>query len=196
MKYLLEHEQRQLLKSLRDSSSGTRDRTIIELVLNTGLRIQEVRLLNVSDIWSGLKLRDHLVVRPETAKRGKAREIYLNTHISKVLRQFIVFKRSRGESLEPQSPLFVSKKGNRVGQRTLQDMVEKWFIRSGLSRSNGRGLYSFHSLRHTFAMNLRRRGINLERIQKLLGHSSLQATGIYLEPSREDLIEAIESIAA
>lgn len=45
-------------------------------------------------------------------------------------------------------------------------------------------------------MNLRRRGINLERIQKLLGHSSLQATGIYLEPSREDLIEAVEVLAA
>lgn len=45
-------------------------------------------------------------------------------------------------------------------------------------------------------MKLRRRGINLERIQKLLGHASLQATGIYLEPSREDLVEAVETLAA
>jgi site-specific recombinase XerD len=45
-------------------------------------------------------------------------------------------------------------------------------------------------------MNLRQRGVNLERIQKLLGHSSLQATGIYLEPSKVDLIEAVEILAA
>jgi len=45
-------------------------------------------------------------------------------------------------------------------------------------------------------MKLRRKGINLERIQKLLGHASLQATGIYLEPSREDMIEAVEAISS
>lgn len=196
MKYLLEHEQRLLLKILRDSSSAARDRTVVELVLNTGLRIQELRLLNISDIWDGLKIRDHLIVRPETAKRSNAREIFLNSHAAGVLKGFIRWKRTQGKSLDPLDPLFVSKRGNRMGQRTLQDMAEKWFVKAGLVDSQGRTRYTFHSLRHTFAMNLRRRGINLERIQRLLGHSSLQATGIYVQPSREDLIEAVESLAA
>ena len=196
MKYFLEHEERQLLKTLRDSQSGIRDKTIIELTLNTGLRIQELRLLNVSDVWTGLALRDHLIVRPETAKRAKAREVFLNSHISSVLKAFIRWKRTKGESLDPSAPLFISKKGGRTGQRTLQDMVESWFKRAGLTDAKGEASYTFHSLRHTFSMNLRRRGIGLERIQRLLGHASLQATGIYLEPSREDLIDAVESLAA
>lgn len=195
MKYLLENEQRSLLKTLRDSKNGVRDRTIIELVLHTGLRIQECRMLNVSDVFDGLSMRDHLHVRKETAKRCKAREIYLNSHVRKVLKCYIRHMRETCKSLEP-TPLFISKKGNRCGQRTLQDMVAKWYIRAGLIDAHGKARYSFHALRHSFSINLRRRGVSLEQIQRLLGHASLQATGIYLGPSREDLIEAIELLAA
>lgn len=196
MKYLLEHEERALLKALRDSKTATRDLAIIELALHTGLRVQELRFLNVGDVFTGMIIRDHLAVRAETAKRCKAREVFLNSHVSKILKAFIAFKRARGESMEPAAPLFVSKKAGRVGQRTLQDMVEKWFERAGLMDAKGTAKFTFHSLRHTFAMKLRRRGVSIERVQKLLGHSSLQATGIYLEPSREDLISSLESIAA
>lgn len=196
MKYLLEHEERTLLKALRDSKSATRDLTIIELVLHTGLRVQELRLLNVGDVFNGIIIRDHLAVRAETAKRCKAREIFLNSHISKVLKAFIVYKRAHGESMEPNAPLFVSKKGGRTAQRTLQDMAEKWFVKAGLIDAKGAAKFTFHSLRHTFAMKLRRRGVSLEKVQKLLGHASLQATGIYLEPSKEDLIDAMQTLAA
>lgn len=196
MKYLLEHEERALLKALRDSKTATRDLTITELVLHTGLRVQELRLLNVGDVFNGMIIRDHLVVRAETAKRCKAREIFLNSHVSKVLKSFIAFKRARSESMEPNAPLFISKKGGGVGQRTLQDMAEKWFVKAGLVDTKGYAKFTFHSFRHTFAMKLRRRGVTLERIQKLLGHSSLQSSGIYLEPSREDLIEAAQVLAA
>ena len=196
MKYLLEHEERALLKTLRDSKTATRDLTIVELVLHTGLRVQELRLLNIGDVFNGMIIRDHLAIRAETAKRCKAREVFLNSHIAKVLKAFMAFKRGRGESMELQAPLFISKKAGRVGQRTLQDMVEKWFVRAGLVGGRGVALFSFHSLRHTFAMKLRRRGVSVERVQKLLGHSSLQATGIYLEPSREDLIESVALLVA
>lgn len=196
MKYLLENEERALLKTLRDSKSAARDRTIVELVLHTGLRVQECRLLNVGDVYNGMVIRDHLMVRAETAKRCKAREIFLNSHISKVLKAFVVFKREGGESVEPGAPVFISKKGGRIGQRTLQDMAEKWYTRAGLVDFSGNSSFTFHSLRHTFAMKLRRRGVSLERVQKLLGHASLQATGVYLEPSKEDLIASLETLAA
>jgi integrase/recombinase XerC len=195
MKYLLEPEQRQLLKTLRDSNSALRDYMIIELVLHTGVRIQELKLPNVSDIFNGMTVRSHLTIRAETAKRCKEREIFLNTYIRKRLKHYIAWKKTRSEPTQPLSPLFISKKKGRIGQRTLQDTAERWFMRAGLTAANGLHKYTFHSLRHTLAMNLRRRGVNLERIQKLLGHASLQATGIYLEPSREDLIEAVESLS-
>lgn len=196
MKYLMENEERKLLKTLRDSKSAVRDLVIVELVLNTGLRVQETRLLNVGDVFDGLTVRDHLQVRKETAKRCKAREIYLNRLIRKLLKRFLTFKREKGESLSPKAPLFISKKGNRMGQRTLQDMAEKWFKKARLLDVRGKPKYSFHGFRHTFAMKLRRRGVSLEKVQKLLGHASLQGTGIYLEPSKEDLIEALDGLAA
>lgn len=189
MKYLLEAEERKLLKVLKDSKSATRDYAIISLVLHTGLRLQECRLLNMGDIWDGYSIRRHLLVRPETAKRCKAREIPLNKSCRVLLELFIKWKKRSGESVDEEYPLFTSRRRQRLGQRTLQDMIEKWVSKAGL------GSYTFHSLRHTFSMKLRRRNIKLETIQKLLGHSSLQATGIYLEPTREEMIEAVEGLS-
>ncbi len=188
MKYLMPEEQKRLLKTLRDSKTATRDYMIIDLVLHTGLRLQEVRMLNVGDVSDGYSVKKYLTVRKEVAKRGKEREIYLTNVISGHLRAVLRWKRERGDSMGLGAPLFVSQKHARIGKRSLQDMLEKWFKKANLEG------YTFHSLRHTFAMNLRRRGNDLERIQKLLGHASLQATGIYLEPSKEDLIEAMESL--
>lgn len=196
MKYLIDIEQRQLLRILRDSRSSRRDLMIIELVLHTGLRLRELRMLNVGDVFNGTYVRSHLIVRAETAKRCKSREIFLNSYISKRLRHFITYKNGKGESLESTASLFISKKGNRLGQRSIQDLAEKWFMRADLTDAKGKSRFTFHSLRHTFALNLRSRKINLERIQKLLGHKSLQATGIYLEPSREELAEATQTLAA
>lgn len=77
-----------------------------------------------------------------------------------------------------------------ISKRAVERIIKKWISKAGLEG------YTCHSLRHTFAMKLRRRGVALGRIQKLLGHVSLASTGIYTEPSREDLIEAVESLAA
>ena len=189
MKYLLEPEERRLHQILADSRSATRDRVIIELVLNTGLRIQEARLLNVGDLFDDHEIKRHLVVRAETAKRCKAREIPLNSAIRPLLADFMKWKHKKGESADPSAPLFISRSGNRIAQRSLQDLASRWYARAGLQG------YSFHSLRHSYSMRLRRRAVKLETIQKLLGHSTLQATGIYLEPSREELIDAVELLA-
>ncbi len=76
MKYLLEQEERLLLAALKDSKSAVRDYMLIDLILNTGLRLNEVRNLTVEDVRESVSIRSHLTVRPETAKRCKAREIH------------------------------------------------------------------------------------------------------------------------
>lgn len=81
MKYLLEKEERLLLAVLKESKSATRDYMLIDLILNTGLRLNEVRSLTVRDVKESVAIRSHLIVRPETAKRGKSREIRLSVII-------------------------------------------------------------------------------------------------------------------
>lgn len=188
MKYLTLEEEKKLAKVLKDSKSAGRDYAIIDLILNTGLRCQECRLLTVGDVFNK-EIRQELTVQKENAKRGKARTIPLHAGIRKHLAEFIRWKGKRGETLEPDAPLFVSKKGNTISQRALQRIIERWIQQAHLEG------YTTHSLRHSFAMKLRRREVNLEIIQKLLGHSSLASTGIYLEPDKTSLMDAVNRIS-
>ena len=85
--------------------------------------------------------------------------------------------------------MFLSKKGKRLSRRAMERVVEKRVNQAGLEEN-----HTIHSLRHTFAMNLRKKGVDTEVIQKLLGHASLASTGIYTQASREELEEAVESL--
>ena len=73
----------------------------------------------------------------------------------------------------------------RVGIR--QDIVSRIFKESKTYREN----LTIHSLRHTYAERLRRKGTDISTISKLLGHSSLETTAIYLHSNKEDFKRAV-----
>ena len=188
MKYLSLNEQKQLLRTVKSfkGKRAERDTVIIELILNTGLRASEVIGLTVGDVRN----REKLYVKPETAKRNKGRFVPLNKHIQAVMREFLKLKLSIfRESINDEASLFISRKKNPLAKRSLQNCIEHWISKAELTTSNNGKkipLYSVHSLRHTFAKRMRERGIGLEIIQKLLGHSTLASTGIYAEPTYEE----------
>jgi integrase/recombinase XerD len=193
LKYLSLNEQKLLIKTIREikGRKAERDLVIVELILNTGLRVSEVVGLTVGDIRN----KEKLYIRPETSKFCRGRFIPLNKHIQDVLRHFLKLKLSLlKESINDEGPLFISKKRNSLSKRALQNIVEYWMLKAGLTTTKGGKivpLYSVHSLRHTFAKRMRERGITLEAIQKLLGHSSLASTGIYAEATFEEMKEAV-----
>lgn len=76
--------------------------------------------------------------------------------------------------------------GKRITSCPLQRIVKKIYKESGVYRN---GL-TIHSLRHTYAENLRKNGIDLKVIQTLMGHSSLATTDRYLHLSNDDLKKA------
>lgn len=193
MKYLSLNEQKLLLKTVKSfkGKKVERDTVIIELILNTGLRASEVVGLTVGDIRN----KEKLFIRPEIAKRSKGRFIPLNKHIQDILRHFMKLKLSLlRESINDESSLFISKKKNSLSKRSLQNVIEFWMLKTGLTTTrDGRivPLYSVHSLRHTCFKRMRERGVALEVIQKLAGHSSLASTGIYCEATYQEMEEAV-----
>lgn len=191
MKYLTENEEKILLKTVREikGDKAARDAVIIEFFLATGLRAAEMVGLNVGDVRGKEKLH----VRAEIAKRGKERFIPICVDAQRMMKRFISGKLARKESIRDDAPLFVPRTGGRLSKRALQEMVEGWMIRAGLTASTGEHLYSAHSLRHTCFKRMQERGVALTTIQKLAGHASLASTGIYTEATWEEMTEAVEA---
>jgi len=191
MKYLTEKEEKTLLKTVREikGHKAERDAVIIEFLLSTGLRAAELIGLNVGDVRGKEKLH----VSKEIAKLGKERFLPICADTQRLIKRFIGLKMKQKESIRDDAPLFVSRNGERLSKRSLQEAVEGWMIRAGLTASNGKALYSVHSLRHTCFKRMQERYVALTSIQKLAGHASLASTGIYTEATWEEMVDAMEA---
>ena len=103
--------------------------------------------------------------------------------------EFLTWKAHRGESLAADAPLFVSRKGNRLSTSQIYNVVRKW-----TATLLGKELYP-HAMRHSFASLLVAKNVNLATIQRLMGHSSIAMTEVYLHISKELKVEAVEKLA-
>ena len=195
MKSLTEREQKQLLKTVRETKGkrAERDYCLLEIGFNTGLRRAEIHGLNVGDVRNMEKLN----VRPEIAKRHKNRVVTIHKDLRRIIKTFIRLKLTWGEGIQDDAPLFMSRKGNRVSVRDINEIFEYWCIKSGLVFNvNGKlkAQFSVHSMRHSFATRLVQRGSSINAVQKLLGHSSLASTGVYTEATPEECEEAVNRL--
>lgn len=139
------------------------DGLLVELLLKTGLRINEATELMVQD----LNLDDpHPKLRVVSGKGGKDRIVPLTTDLASKLKIYLHGRR-RGR-------LFLRSNGKAYSKRRLQERVSECIERCGFERK-----IRVHDLRHTFATLLRSRGVKIQDIQGLLGHTSIKTTEIY-----------------
>lgn len=193
MKYLSESEEKTLLRTVREikGKKAERDYLILKLALGLALRASELAGLTVGDVRN----RETLYVRPEIAKLSSSGSIPISKELQALIRSFIKSKLTMKEPIHDQAPLFVSRNGGRLSKRSLQEAIEGWMIRAGLTTSRAGktvALYATHSLRHSCLMRMRERGIRLETVQKFARHKSLASTGIYTEATMDELAEAAE----
>lgn len=150
-------------------------RLILVVAYSAGLRINEVRCLELADVDS-----DRMQIRVKNGKGKKDRFTLLSTKILAELRTYYkVFR--------PKKYLF---EGCRVGEpmhvRTVGHVFNRALKLSGIKKE-----VSFHTLRHSFATHLLEQGTNLRMIQQLLGHNSLRTTSVYLHLSRFDPAQVV-----
>lgn len=177
IRWLDRKEQNALLRRVEKLGSD-RDQAIVKLLLNTGLRVSELCALVWSDVTLSPK-KGKLVVR--SGKGGKRREIPLNPDARAALV-------SLGYNTKP-NPVAKIVTGQRgtMSPRGIETMLRKY--RGDLEE------LSPHSLRHTFCKNLVDAGVGIERVAALAGHTSLDTTRRYCEPSYRDLEKAVELIS-
>ena len=191
-KTLTELEQAMLLKTSGEHARGYRDHVIFAFALGTGLRESELLALNVGDIVNGNrnpKRRIVLQVYKRCTESPMSQEVFLPDSLQHKLKRFLTWKGKRGESLQPDAPLFISRNSNRLSARQLRDVFKTWQKRACFDKS-----HTFHALRHTACTNLYRETKDIRLVQRFARHLSITTTQIYTTPSDEDLLRAIRSL--
>lgn len=181
---LAESEVHALLRSAGSSrrSQGSRNYALVQLLLQTGLRVGEVASLRVEDVV----IRERYGrVRVRLGKGEKEREVPLNATVRRALRMYLDGRPTR----RPEEPVFLSHRDQSLTVRAVQALLATLVRRAKLTRIP----VTPHTLRHTFALAyLRQNPGKLVDLAHLLGHDSLDTTAIYTQPSTEDLASDLE----
>lgn len=143
-----------------------RDKTAVELLYATGMRIQELAGLDIEDIDFGAEL-----VRVK-GKRDKERLIPVGKYALDALKEYLQWREKKVCS--GVEALFVNKFGRRISGRAVRERLGMYIERVGIDKH-----VSPHTLRHCFATHLINRGADLRAVQELLGHERLSTTQVY-----------------
>lgn len=154
-----------------------RDKAILSFLLFTGARRGELLSLT----WDDVDLQGH-TVRFVGAKGDKTRVVPL---AEQLLSDLLAWQEAR--PLCNHRHVFVSKSRARLGKRGLKTVLTRAIEASGIDKQS----VTTHKLRHTFACLMLRGGADLSCLQRMMGHSRLDTTGIYLSATAEDLREAM-----
>lgn len=176
-KSLTETEVEDLLSSPdTETVLGLRDRTMLELLYATGLRVSELVLLNHTQI----NLRQGVV--RVMGKGDKERLIPLGEESVNWLIQYL--DKARPELVKTRNidVMFPSRHGKAMTRQAFWHMIKKHARQAGISKP-----LSPHILRHAFATHLLNHGADLRVVQMLLGHSDISTTQIYTHIARERL---------
>lgn len=188
-KWLTRNEQNELIRLVNFHSlkrkNGYLERAIIPFLLHTGLRVQELCDLRLSDVVLSDR-KGYIIVR---GKGSKTRQVPLNKTARRILQEYFSVHTPKGEYV------FDSQRSEKLTTRAVQHMVAKYADLMKMPELTP------HVLRHTFCHNLVKQGKPLDVIAILAGHMkkdgspNLDMTVRYTQPDANDLQEAVESIA-
>ena len=161
------------MSRLLAAAESLRDRALLETAYATGMRVGEVTRLLITDLDSG-----RMAIRVDQGKGRKDRYLMLSQSLLLTLRAY--WRESK-----PRVFLFPGEGGNKpLCVSAAQKVFNKAKARAGISKP-----VSFHTIRHSFATHLLEDGVNVRKIQALLGHRSLHTTERYTHVSENYLHE-------
>ena len=179
----------QELEALRLACDRERDRALVEFLYSTGLRVSEVCSLNVGDI--DLYKQEFLVM----GKGRKERTVYINDVACFHLFRYLKWRaQKQGITLEEldEQPLFAAVK-RPYGRMTVAGIQ---YLVKQLGKKAGVGNVHPHRFRRTFATDLLNRGMRIEEVMALMGHTKMETTLIYCSIKQDNVRESYRKYAA
>lgn len=160
-----------------EKTLGLRDRTMLEVLYATGLRVTELVSIKPRDI--NLKVG---VIRT-VGKGNKERFVPLGDTAKSFIERYRELSYPILKKKNPSNPyLFISQKGTPLSRQHFWLLIKKYGNQAGI-----RTPLSPHVLRHSFATHLLENGADLRSVQVMLGHVSISTTQIYTHITRERL---------
>ena len=120
---------------IRGGKYAVRNRTMLMVGIHLALRATELCGLTVGDVYDGGHVRTYVSIRPETAKGKKGRKVRISSAVREALLEFIQWKGFRGEPLSPESPLFLSERGDHLSRKMLFVIVKGALQQAGIAES-------------------------------------------------------------
>ena len=187
-KFLTTEEVEKIMNGIKiDTPAGYRNRTILELLWATGMRISELSGLNFGD----LNLENNEIT--VFGKGAKERIVLISDKAKEYLESYINTARplvAKGFPLEPitdSTPVFINNTGYRLQNKTVRNVINSVVESIELPKH-----VTPHMFRHSFATHLIENGADLRVVQELLGHASISNTQIYTHVSTKHLQDVFE----
>jgi len=178
---LTEEEQQKLLDVFNTRYlSPHRNKTMIKLFLDSGLRLSE--MINLKWKYINLQTGKLKVVQ---GKGVKDRVIWINDGVLDMLREW---RERQAQDIGSTEYVFSTKTCGKLNPRDVREMVYTYTKKAEISDKE----VSPHTFRHTFASDLLKSTNNLRKVQKALGHSDISTTQIYTHIVDEELEEAMK----
>ena len=178
VKSLLKSPRRQSAPNAVTIQRNIQETALIETLFSTGMRVSEAVALNISPVDM-----DRLVISVQ-GKGSREREIPIVCDaFREILEQHLAERHLEGAVTN--SPLFVNRRGTRMSDQTVRAILRRHASKIGTRRITP------HMLRHTVATLLLEEGADLRHIQRLLGHSSIATTTIYVHVSERSQRKAL-----
>lgn len=197
-KYLTLEQSLEMLTHI-DTPDQKRDYCIVVFLLNCGMRLSELVGINISDIRCTHDIDGNEVYSLKVLGKGsKERIVYLNNACVNAYMDYIDLtvtdeEQRREKGLRCMTvktdALFLSRRGTRISNRRVQQIVEDCFKSCGLDNM---GL-SVHKLRHTAATLMYQNGVDVRVLKDVLGHENLNTTQIYTHVSNAQMQDAMRN---
>lgn len=181
-KYIEQKQLHQLFDQFDKDESNEfiswRDRVVLELFYNTGMRRQELIQLKWSDVNFSLKQIKIL------GKGGKERLVPISSELIDILQTYFKISNHTFDTFYSGGPVILTNKG----EQSYPELIYR-IVQQKLNEVDVKTQKSPHVLRHSFATHMTNEGAPLNDVKELLGHSSLSSTQIYTHNSIEKLKE-------
>jgi integrase/recombinase XerD len=186
-KVLNNTEVRKVLDYVATRKHSSRNRALVMMMFNTGMRVSEVASLRIRDVLdSEGNIKNEICLLAENTKTNEARTVFVNEKLRRELQQYVKLL----VNTNPNCKFFYSQKRDSDGfsASTLCQHFHYLYKRVGLDGA------SSHSSRRTFITTLANKGIGVRVIMGLSGHKALSSVQCYIDCNSELMRNAVEMV--